>query len=195
MLIAVPIIVIAALLVCVAVSIWRYGSRNEIVDADAALVLGITIRSDLPSPALRERVNHGIELYRKGRVRKIIISGGRRYPWCANEAVVAMQYALTQGVPECDILTESESRITEQNFRYARELAKREHLKTFIVVSDPLHMKRAMLMARDYGFDAHPSPTPTTAFRTMCPKLVFLASEVIFYTFYVLKRPFSRPCG
>lgn len=59
---------------------------------------------------------------------------------------------------------------------------------TAIIVSDPLHMKRAMLMAKDYGIDAYSSPTPTSMYRSIKTKLPFLAREEFFYIGYSIVR-------
>lgn len=57
-------------------------------------------------------------------------------------------------------------------------------MSTVIIVSDPLHMKRAMLMAKNYGLNAYSSPTPSTKYTTMKSKTLFLAREVFFYIAY-----------
>jgi uncharacterized SAM-binding protein YcdF (DUF218 family) len=49
-----------------------------------------------------------------------------------------------------------------------------------LIVSDPLHMRRAMAMAEAEGFDAFPAPTPTTRYRSLGTQLPFLAREVWF---------------
>src|SRR5919106_5815208 len=56
-----------------------YSFRNVRSDApaDAAVVLGAAVWSVDVSPVFRERINHGIDLYRKGKVRKLIFTGGR----------------------------------------------------------------------------------------------------------------------
>ncbi len=67
-----------------------------------------------------------------------------------------------------------------------------EHaLDTAIIVSDPLHMKRAMLMAEDYGICAYSSPTPTTMYRSAKTQIPFLAREVFFYIGYSIVRLFQ----
>ena len=43
-------------------------------------------------------------------------------------------------------------------------------------------------MASDLGLDAHPSPTPTTRYRTLKTQLGFLAREIYFYLAYHLYR-------
>ena len=83
-------------------------------------------------------------------------------------------------MPAEDIFIEEESRITQENMYYARLLMDEHGLKDALIVSDPLHMKRAMLMASDYGIPAYTSPTPTTRFVSLRTKLPFLAREVFF---------------
>lgn len=62
---------------------------------------------------------------------------------------------------------------------------------TAIIVSDPLHMKRAMLMAKDYGIEAYSSPTPTSRYVSLKSKLSFLAREEFFYIGYRVYRIFD----
>jgi uncharacterized SAM-binding protein YcdF (DUF218 family) len=53
-------------------------------------------------------------------------------------------------------------------------------------------MKRAMLIARDMGLDAYSSPTPTSRYRSPIARLRFLAREIYFCTWYLIRRPFYR---
>ncbi len=50
--------------------------------------------------------------------------------------------------------------------------------------SDPLHLKRAATLAEDLGIQAVTSPTPTSRYRSMGPKLRFLAREIFFYSLH-----------
>ena len=50
-----------------------------------------------------------------------------------------------------------------------------------IIVSDPLHMARALRAARRLGIDAVGSPTPSTRFRTFRTQREFLLREVYFF--------------
>jgi uncharacterized SAM-binding protein YcdF (DUF218 family) len=59
-------------------------------------------------------------------------------------------------------------------------------LKSAIIVSDPLHMKRAMMMAEDLGIEAASSPTPTTRYRSLQTKLGFLIREIYFFHHYII---------
>ena len=100
---------------------------------------------------------------------------------------------IEQGIPQADILVETESHTTRENLYYAQRVAAQHDLRTLLLVSDPLHMKRAMLIAQDLGIKAHPSPTPTTMYRSRASQVTFLARETRLYLTYVLRRHFLQP--
>ena len=78
------------------------------------------------------------------------------------------------------ILVETVSRITYENLYEACRLMEGADLRKALVVSDPLHMKRAMQIAEDIGLDAYPSPTTTSRYQTWRSKSGLLAYEVFF---------------
>lgn len=169
--------------------IYSYSRTSEPIRADAAVVLGAAAWGDQPSPVFGERINHAVDLYKQGYVDRIVFTGGQGDLDEPAESVVARQYATGQGVPQEDILVEMQSRTTRENLHYAYQLASKEGLKTFLIVSDPLHMKRAMRIARDMGMDAHSSPTPTTRYQSAGSQFRFLARETYFYLKYLILRP------
>ena len=54
-------------------------------------------------------------------------------------------------------------------------------LRTAVLVSDPLHLRRAIWMADDLGIAAVSSPTPTTRYRSLKTKLRFLRHELYYW--------------
>jgi uncharacterized SAM-binding protein YcdF (DUF218 family) len=167
-------------------SIYSFSSGEPSERADAAIVLGAAAWGDGPSPVFRERINHAITLRDRGVVEKIILTGARGKGARVADATVAAEYARRRGVRGPDLLTETRSRTTFDNLRYAKRLAESHGLLTFVVVSDPLHLKRAMAIADDLGLRAEPSSTPTTMYRSPKSKLRFLARETYFYAQYLL---------
>ena len=169
-----------------ALRIYLYGTNTSKVPADAAIVLGAAAWGDKPSPVFRERINHGINLYKSNHIQRLIFTGGQGDSSEPAEAIVAKRYAIAQGVDATDILTETNSRTTRQNLYYASQVADTHQLRRILIISDPLHMKRSVLMARDLGMDAYPSPTPTTRYRSLKSQMSFLARETYFYFVYQL---------
>jgi uncharacterized SAM-binding protein YcdF (DUF218 family) len=147
---------------CFAYGVYAYSSGSPPTSADAAIILGAAIERDQPSPEFREKINHGIELLNTGKVRRLILTGGRPNRGEYAESNVAKKYATENGVPEDKIVTEAKSHTTYQNLYYARELAREDNLNSFIIVSSPFHIRRAMRIADDLGLYAHGSPTPAS---------------------------------
>lgn len=194
--IRIVLIVISTIIVTIgylAGSIYFYNTKLPTAAVDAAVVLGAAVWGEEPSPVFRERINHAIDLYKSDLVQDIIFTGGQSNINELAESVVARKYAIARGVSESNILTESQSRTTYQNLYYAKQVAQKRNLTRFVIVSDPLHMKRAMLMAKDLQINAYPSATPTTRYKSIENKLPFLARETYFYMYYkivIWLRPF-----
>lgn len=183
-------LVLAGTIFYTAWSIVSFSFQNEVIKTDAAVVLGAAVIDDKPSPVLKERINHAVLLYRKEMVEKIIFTGGKSKEDSLAESEAAKQYTLSKGVNEEDIFIEMHSAITEENLQQAKKIGEKQQFLTYTIVSDPLHMKRAMVMAHDFGMDAYSSPTGTSAYQSWKTKLPFLAREVFFYIGYMLTKPF-----
>ncbi|WP_425448832.1 YdcF family protein [Dethiothermospora halolimnae] len=177
--------------ICIALSINEYGKYNKMTKADAAIVLGAAVWGYEPSPVFKARIDHGIWLYKNGYVDKIIFTGGQGENEKVAESIAARNYAEDNLIQTNDILIETKSKITQENLYYAKKIAKDNGLNSFIIVSDPLHMKRAMLMAKDYGLKSYTSPTPTTRYKSWKSKGSFLLREVYYYIGYRVYRMFN----
>lgn len=173
-------------LATLAAQIVIVGRSHSPASADAAIVLGAAIRGDQPSPVFRERIRHGIDLYRAGRVKKLVFTGGYGEGARLAEASVAYRYAVRRGIPVSGMLVETRSRTTQQNLAEAAALLRDGNLRTALVVSDPLHLKRALAMARDQGIDASGAPTPTSMYRSWPSRAGFLLRELYFYNHYLV---------
>lgn len=184
-------IVLILYIISIAISIWNYGEKDEKQSADVAIVLGAATSNGEVTPVFQERINHGIWLYENGFVKTLIFTGGIGEGNEKSDAWVAKQYAIEQGIPESVILLEEQSTITQENIENAKKIMDDNCYDTAIIVSDPLHMKRAMLMADDYGIKAYSSPTPTSRYITLKNKLSFLAREEFFYIGYKIYRIFT----
>jgi uncharacterized SAM-binding protein YcdF (DUF218 family) len=168
-------------LVGVAAWIVYVGDRDQAAPADAILVLGAAAYDARPSPVFQERIRHALDLYRRGYADTLVFTGGYGYGARFSESQVARRYAMREGVPADAILIETLSRTTYENLREARALMLERGLHRVIVVSDPLHMARALRLARRLGIDAVGSSTPSTRFRSFRTRWQFLAREVYFF--------------
>jgi uncharacterized SAM-binding protein YcdF (DUF218 family) len=89
-------------------------------------------------------------------------------------------------VPAADVLLEDKSRTTIQNLQFAKPVLEANGIGTVLVVSDPLHMRRALMIAERVGIKAEPSPTPTSKYQSWQTTLPFLAREVWFMGQYLV---------
>jgi len=169
----------------IAASIWHYGSKDYAVNSDYIIVLGAAAYHKKPSPVFKERIDHAITLYQQGLAPTIIFTGGFGTGAPYAESDVAAKYALRNGVKIVDVLTEDHYRSTVDNLIEAKKLMGSDRLTTAIIVSDPLHLKRASIIARNLNIEAVTSPTPTSRYRSFKAQLKFLLREVYFYHYYL----------
>lgn len=182
------LVIVCLWLIATAANIWIYGEQDHSKPADCVIVLGAAAYHKNPSPVFKERINHAISLYQQGLVSTIIFTGGYGSGAAYAESEVGKNYAIGQGVNGADILTEFQSRSTLDNLIEAKALMASVGLTTSIIVSDPLHLKRAAALAADLGISTVTSPTPTSRYRTFKTKFEFLLREVYFYNLYLFTR-------
>ena len=173
-------LVVALWLGAVAGWIVAFGEVDHARPSDCAIVLGAAAYGSKPSPVFAERINHAVALYQSGTVKCLLFTGGSVIEADQSESAVARSHAIAAGVPADAIFIESQSRTTAQNLAQAKGVMKDHGLKTAVIVSDPLHLKRAASMAADLGVDAVTSPTPTSRYRTWKVKAGFLFREVFY---------------
>ena len=156
-----------------AYDIWSYRFKtDDSVKTDAGIVLGAASWNGKPSPVFKERINHAISLYKNGNIKRLflqVVQSSRQ----SEEARTARVYAMKQGVKEEDILIETKSLFTEENLKNAKEVGIENGIRTYTIVSDPLHMKRAMRIAKHINIEAYASPTPTSAYKTLDTEIPF----------------------
>jgi uncharacterized SAM-binding protein YcdF (DUF218 family) len=189
----ITIVVLVLVIAGTALRIYTYSDNSSDTQADAAVVLGAAVWSQGVSPVFRERINHAIELYRSGRVHKIIFTGGQGNRNEPTEAAAARTYALSNGISPRDIIIEQRSHTTYENLVNAKQLADTHGLKKVLIVSDPMHMKRAIAMAHDVGLEAYPSPTLTTRYKGFRSQGEELARETFYYLGYCVQSFLNLP--
>lgn len=141
------------------VIVWERLDTRE--PAHAIVVLGAAQYDGKPSPVLRARVDHAIQLWRRGMAPLLIVTGGRGTGDTTTEAAVERRYALAHGVPDSAILLEPESRSTSESLRNVSAMLAPSR-REVILVSDPFHMLRLSILARRFGLRPRTSPTPTS---------------------------------
>jgi uncharacterized SAM-binding protein YcdF (DUF218 family) len=137
-----------------------YAHRDEARPADAIAVFGAAEYDGRPSPVLRARLDHGLELYQRGLAPLIITLGGGDPADLHSEGGVGHDYLLAHGVPERAIIAETESDNTEQSAQRLAVIARANGLRSIDVVSDGSHLFRIHAICEHDGLDVYTSPRP-----------------------------------
>ncbi|UOQ45871.1 YdcF family protein [Halobacillus salinarum] len=173
------------------ISIWTYGSNKHVKKADAAIVLGAAQWNGRPSPVFEGRLKEAIELYKEDKVNYLIFTGGSSQDAASSEAAVGKQYAMDHGVPDKAILYEDRSLKTETNLRNAKEVAEKNSIQSYLLVSDRYHLKRAVALAQNADMkNVTGIPTKYSAYKTRDTKLPFFFKEWGYFMGYQVMQFF-----
>ena len=158
------VVVVAAfaLWIISATAVLVWSSRDEARPAQAIVVLGAAQYAGKPSPVLRARLDHALELWNRHLASLLILTGGTGSGDTTSEAAVGRTYARKHGVPDSAILVETEGRTTSESMRAVAAMLEVRGLQSALLVSDPFHMLRLRILARRFGFTPYTSPTQTS---------------------------------
>lgn len=156
------VVVTFALWVISAAAVLIWSSRDEARPAQAIVVLGAAQYAGRPSPVLRARLDHALDLWNRHLASILILTGGTGLGDTTSEAAVGRTYARKRGVPDSAILVESEGRTTSESMRAVAGMLEVRGLQSALLVSDPFHMLRLRILARRFGFTPFTSPTQTS---------------------------------
>ena len=139
-----------------------WSSRDEARPAQAIVVLGAAQYAGKPSPVLRARLDHALELWNRHLASLLILTGGTGEGDTTSEAAVGRTYVRKRGVPDSAIVEENAGRTTSESMRAVAGMLEVRGLQTALLVSDPFHMLRLRILARRFGFTPYTSPTRTS---------------------------------
>jgi uncharacterized SAM-binding protein YcdF (DUF218 family) len=159
---AISILLLLSTWIGIMIAIVLAGRRDEARPAAAIVVLGAAQYVGRPSPVLRARLDHAIQLWRHGMAPQVIFTGGRGEGDTTSEAAVSRRYALRRGVPDSAIVVETVGRTTRESLHGVAELMLNRPNSEVILVSDPFHMLRLSILARRFGLRPIMSPTRTS---------------------------------
>lgn len=103
-----------------------------------------------PSAPLRDRLDAAIELYRLGKVQKLLLSGDNT-AITYNEPGAMQSYALDQGIPDEDLVLDYAGRRTYDSCYRAHHIFGLDEL---IVVTQAYHLPRALFLCENSDLDA-----------------------------------------
>jgi len=133
---------------------------ESVPNKDVAIVLGGMVNTLIKNPSHAElteasdRLIDAIRLYKKGKVKKILFTGGSGslHHQDITESQIARLIFLDLGVPEEDLILEDKSRNTYENALYSKELLDKTPWKSYILITSASHMKRSEAVFQKAGF-------------------------------------------
>ena len=159
---AIVVLTVFALWLISAAAVMLWSNRDEARPANAIVVLGAAQYAGRPSPVLKARLDHALDLWQRRLGQLLIVTGGTGAGDTTSEAAVGRTYAIKHGVPDTVILMETEGRTTSESMRAVAAMLEARGLQTALLVSDPFHMLRLRILARRFGFTPYTSPTRTS---------------------------------
>ncbi len=140
------------------VQVEKQARQEEARPADVILVLGAAEYRGKPSPVLRARLDHALELYDRGLAPLVMTTGGAGGDPVFTEGAVGRMYLMSRGVPSEKIVVETEGSSTVESTALAGEIMRRMGLRSAIVVSDGYHIFRVKKLLEASGVTVYGSP-------------------------------------
>jgi SanA protein len=133
----------------------RFSTRiyraSQVPNAPVAIVFGAGLaHSGRPSPMLAERLDAAVELYRIGKVEKVLLSGDNSLR-SHDETRAMRRYAVDRGLPPDAVLRDYAGFSTYDScYRAAAVFG----VRRAILVTQGFHLPRALFIANSLGVDA-----------------------------------------
>lgn len=126
-------------------------SPEEIPSAQVAIVLGARVfDGGILSDVLTDRLETGIDLYKAGKVKKLLLTGDHGQTGY-DEVNTMRKYALAKGIPPQDVFMDHAGFNTYDSMYRARDVF---NVKKAIVVTQKFHLTRSVYIANALGIDA-----------------------------------------
>lgn len=156
------LILLASYLVATFMVVRQASRQDGRVPADAIVVLGAAQYNGRPSPVLRARLDHALDLYREGLAPVVVVTGGRQEGDRFTEATTGYNYLRSHGLADEVIRKEVQGASTYESLASVARFLRAEGLNDVVLVSSPAHSRRVADIAREVGMRATVSPTDGT---------------------------------
>jgi len=159
--------------------------HDEARPADAIAVFGAAEYEGRPSPVLRARLQHTLELYQRG-IAPLIITLGGADDMEHSEGGVGRSFLTQHGVPASAVVAETLSGTTGESAAQLAAIARARGLRSIVVVSDASHLFRVQQMCREQGLVVYTSPRQAGKHIGAAEQADRLLHEVASYTLWRL---------
>jgi uncharacterized SAM-binding protein YcdF (DUF218 family) len=175
---------VGAFFVYVGMTYWRVVRQSRVDEArpaDAIVIFGAAQYSGHPSPVFKARLDHGYDLFQRHLAPVIITTGGQGGDPKFSEGGVGRDYLFARGVPDQNLIAETQSDDTSESVLRVGIIMNRNHMHTCIAVSDPYHLYRIRRMLEHEGVEVYTSPRPMAKPIGFWARVVAILREVTSY--------------
>ncbi|HLY98821.1 MAG TPA: YdcF family protein [Candidatus Angelobacter sp.] len=160
--------------------------KDEARRTDAIVVFGAAQYGGKPSPVYKARLDHAAHLYHQGLAPIVITTGGAGADPDFTEGVVGREYLKTLGIPDSQLIAETQSPDTAESARRVATIMRTNGMKSCVTVSDGYHMFRIRQMLTRENIVAYGSPRPYSKPHSLWKRNAEVLHEVTSYTLWVL---------
>ena len=161
----VVVVFVAGYLLISLLQVWNTGRSADRQPVDAIVVLGAAQYDGRPSPQLQARLDHALELWNLNLASYIVVTGGKQEGDRFTEAETARKFFESSGVAGDLIFEENSGTTTYASLLAVSKVASQKKIARVLIVSDPFHLLRAKLIAKEVGLDATSSSTRASVIR------------------------------
>jgi uncharacterized SAM-binding protein YcdF (DUF218 family) len=165
----------------IATKIQRAAAGDPLQKADAIVVFGAAEYSGRPSPVLKARLDHALELFGRGLAPVVITTGGAGLDPVFSEGGVGRDYLTNHGIPDVNLIGETQSSDTAESATRVANIMFKNHLHSALVVSDAYHIFRIKQMMAETGVEAYGAPRSDSLPKTAWGRFLGVSREVLSY--------------
>ncbi len=172
--------------VTTSVAIIHQANTDERRPTDAIVVFGAAEYYGRPSPVLRARLDHGLDLFRQDMAPFVITTGGSGKDPRYSEGGVGHAYLLAHGIPDEALIEETHGGDTAQSAERVGVIMRTNGLRTCLAVSDAYHLFRVKRLMREQGVECYGSPRPGSIPHSLWARFWAVQREVFSYALWKL---------
>jgi uncharacterized SAM-binding protein YcdF (DUF218 family) len=181
---------LALLPVCYSAAVyWRIlhqAGQDETRTADAIVVFGAAEYDGRPSPVYKARLDHAAQLYHRGLALMVITTGGAGGDPRFSEGEVGREYLKTLGVPDSQLIAETQSADTAESARRVSTIMYVNGMHSCLAASDGYHIFRIKQMLGREGITVYGAPRPNSRPQTFWKRQESAWHEIGSYTLWLL---------
>lgn len=165
----------------IAYRVVRSAEGDPLRKADAIVVFGAAEYAGRPSPVLKARLDHALDLYQQGYAPVVITTGGAGLDPVYSEGGVGRDYLTKHGVPDVSVIGETQGNDTAESSDRVGAIMHKNHMRTALVVSDAYHIFRIKQMMKTENVQAFGAPRPESLPKTRWGRFLGVSREVVSY--------------